>query len=181
MDAYLDVSYCDTSTLELLGKTSLFIAMKIEEIVPLRLEEVCYPFEARCVEPMEREMLNVLNFKLLPDTLYSWFELTVKLWDLFVDFEAAQFGCSLYKPAEQEFDPNRHVPQVFRLGSPPNKYRVAVQALDLMSLHFKMHEFARPRLALAVLALVHLNETNLQLSCPGNNLELLRWEVHTWV
>jgi len=30
-----------------------------------------------------------------------------------------------------------------------------------MSLHFEMHEYSRPRLALAVLALVHLQDSRL--------------------
>ena len=40
-------------------------------------------------------------------------------------------------------------------------YRVAVQALDLMSLDFEIHEFSRPRLTLAILALIHLRESGL--------------------
>lgn len=42
---------------------------------------------------MEREVVSVLKFKLLPDTLYFWFELAVKLWDVFVYQEARHYGC----------------------------------------------------------------------------------------
>jgi len=38
---------------------------------------------------MEREVLEVLNFKLMPDTLYFWLDLSVKLWDLYVSREGA--------------------------------------------------------------------------------------------
>lgn len=60
VDAYLGVTEYSTATLELLGKTSLFIAMKMEEITPYRLDELCRPFEATEVEQMERHILNEL-------------------------------------------------------------------------------------------------------------------------
>lgn len=97
----------------------------------------------------------------MPDTLYFWLDLAVKLWDDFALRTAVDFGCAQFKPAEKAFDVNRYVPDVFRLGQPPNKYRVVVQALDLITLHFKMHKFSRPRLSLALLALIYLNEAGL--------------------
>jgi hypothetical protein len=47
---------------------------------------------------MEREVLSVLKFKLLPDTLFFWFDLAVQLWDLFVHLEGFNIGCGLFKP-----------------------------------------------------------------------------------
>lgn len=41
---------------------------------------------------MERDVVSVLKFKLLPDTLYFWFDLAVGLWDIFVRREAAHLG-----------------------------------------------------------------------------------------
>ena len=36
------------------------------------------------MKTLEQEVVTELKFKLLPDTLYFWFELATKLWDLFV-------------------------------------------------------------------------------------------------
>ena len=36
---------------------------------------------------MERIVVSILNFKLLPDTLYFWFEIVVKLWDMFIQVD----------------------------------------------------------------------------------------------
>lgn len=36
---------------------------------------------------MEREVLTVLKFKLLPDTLNFWLDLGMRLWDLYVDYD----------------------------------------------------------------------------------------------
>lgn len=87
---------------------------------------------------MEREVIRLLNFKLLPDTLYFWFELAVKLWDVFVEQEAAHFDCTPFKPMPLKDDPNKYVAKnnPFQLSSPYGKYRVAVQALDLATLHY---------------------------------------------
>ena len=57
---------------------------------------------------------------------------------------------------------------------------MAVQALDLMSLHFEMHDFYRPRLALAVLALVHLREFGLLVFYPCDSLLQLEAHVIKW-
>jgi hypothetical protein len=64
------------------------------------------------------------------------------------------------------YEPRKHQ---FQLGK-PNMYRVAVQALDLMSLDFEIHEFSRPRLTLAVLALIHLQESRLFSLYPCHSL-----------
>lgn len=57
---------------------------------------------------MEREVLSVLKFKLFPDTLNFWLDLGIRLWDLFVDCEASNYGCRLYKPREIHKDFNRY-------------------------------------------------------------------------
>lgn len=130
---------------------------------------------------MEVEVVQTLEFKLLPDTLYFWFDLAVQLWDIFVRHEAAHLGCHLFKPPETRRDVMRYQPgfHLFQLGQ-PNPYRVAVQALDLMSLHFKFLAFSRPMLILAVLALVHVSHSGLlqpyHCLSPGQlQEELTRW------
>ena len=111
---------------------------------------------------MEREVVSVLKFKLLPDTLYFWFELAVKLWDVFVYQEARHYGCQVFKPQEVRKNFNSYNPQTnrFQLGV-PNLYRLGAQALDLMSLDFEIHEFSRPTLVIAVLALIHMQNSKL--------------------
>ena len=59
---------------------------------------------------MEKSVLNVLKFKLTPDTLLFWLDLGIRLWDLYVEEGASNFGCQLYKPQEVHKDYNRYEP-----------------------------------------------------------------------
>lgn len=180
LDAYLDREYVSNSYLKLLGITCLHIAMKVEEVDLVSLRDILRPpanahiddvVTSQQVEAMERQVVTALNFKLLPDTLYFWFDLGVQLWDLFVGQEAANFGCRLFKPQEVVKDLSKYEPlkNCFQLGS-YNRYRVAVQALDLMSLHYAIHKFSRPSLILALLALVYMREVGLIAPTPYSNL-----------
>ena len=49
---------------------------------------------------METEVVTVLQFKLLPDTLFFWLDLDLRLWDLFVEEqkEAGKMDCCRFKP-----------------------------------------------------------------------------------
>lgn len=117
---------------------------------------------------------------MITDTVYFWLDLGAKLWDLFVLHEGATLGCKSFKP--HEVGPSNReliVKSDFQLGSSPNKYRRVTAALDLMSLHFQMHDFSRPQLALALLALVYLNEMDL-VSFTDNNTDHLRTELYEW-
>ena len=65
--------------------------MKVEEVDLTSLRDLLKvhqnlppDFTIHQVESMEREVIKVLKFKLVPDTLYFWFELAVQLWDVFV-------------------------------------------------------------------------------------------------
>ena len=42
---------------------------------------------------MEKKILEVLDFKLTPDTLIFWLDLIIRLWDLYVEQEASNYGC----------------------------------------------------------------------------------------
>lgn len=68
----------------------------------------------------------------------------------------------------------------FQLGSNENRYRVGIQALDLMSLDFELNEFLRPNLVLAMLALLHMQETKLLAPYPHYNTLQLQEEVRDW-
>ena len=133
---------------------------------------------------MERDVVQVLKFKLLPDTLYFWFDLAVQLWDIYVSREAAHLGYQVFKPQEASGrrNLNRYEPKLhrFQLGSDENRYRVGIQALDLMSLDFELHEFSRPNLVLAMLALLHMQETKLLAPYPHYNELQLQEEVRDW-
>ena len=84
----------------------MHIAMKIEEIDLVSLRDILRPMQANTrpvfqvheVEQMERDVVQVLKFKLLPDTLYFWFDLAVQLWDIYVCREAAHLGYQVFKP-----------------------------------------------------------------------------------
>ena len=55
-------------------------------------------FLVRDVERFEREVITVLKFNLILDTLYFWLDLAVKLWDLFIENEGSYLGYRVYKP-----------------------------------------------------------------------------------
>lgn len=49
-------------------------------------------FSVGDVERFEREVVTVLKFKLMLDTLYFWLDLAVKLWDVFMENEGSYLG-----------------------------------------------------------------------------------------
>ncbi len=70
--------------LMLLGLTCLHIAMKMEEVDLVSMRDMLTAsrsspqiFPNSHVERMEREVVSVLKFKLIPDTLYFWFDLGI--------------------------------------------------------------------------------------------------------
>ncbi|XP_052003479.1 G1/S-specific cyclin-E2-like isoform X2 [Xyrauchen texanus] len=65
--------------LQLIGVTSLFIASKIEEIYPPKLQEFAYVSDGACSEEEilaeELVMLKALKWDLCPETVISWLKL----------------------------------------------------------------------------------------------------------
>ena len=57
---------------------------------------------------------------------------------------------------------------------------MAVQALDLMSLHYGFHEFNRPKLILAILAFLHMHAFGLLVLCEGITIRSLKAEISAW-
>ena len=55
-----------------------------------------------------------------------------------------------------------------------NMYRRAMQALDLMSLHFSVNNFNRHSLALTILVLELMHEIEIVDLSPGQDMELLQ-------
>ena len=138
-------------------------------------------FLVRDVERFEREVITVLKFNLILDTLYFWLDLAVKLWDLFIENEGSYLGYRVYKPVSAQKFSIRYEPpnNEFQLGK-PNRYRDIVQALDLMSLHFEVHLYTRPSIVLAVLAVIHLRDSQLLELNPCSNIPQLQDEIKLW-
>ena len=169
------------------------IAMKIEEVELHSLRSLLGPpppdgreplFGLADVHIMERKVVSVLKFKLLPDTLYFWFDLVVKLWDTFITYDCSEIpNYPLFKPPEgkinsHEYDPMKPESK-FKLGI-PNPYRVLVQALDLMSLHFKIHDYCRPNLVIGLCAVQFLYEIGLLHINSGSHPKTLKDEILHW-
>ena len=94
--------------------------MKVEEVELQPLRRLLLPapqnsreplFTATDVHIMERRVVSVLNFKLLPDTIYFWLDLLIRLWDDFLiyDMSEVEYPFPLFKPTPrtnlQEYDP----------------------------------------------------------------------------
>lgn len=79
VDLYLSRKQPEKASLQLLGSTSLFIAMKIEEIQHSSVNSfVSYAggnaFTAPQIIEKEREMMTTLKWKIYPDTLNTWMD-----------------------------------------------------------------------------------------------------------
>ena len=62
--------------------SSLQIAMKLEEIDVVNLESARHPYSYKyTLAQYEQKVMQVLEFKLLPDTLYHWVEILMTYWD----------------------------------------------------------------------------------------------------
>ena len=75
--------------LQLIGVTAVYIASKVEEVfvptVKLFAKSTNYSSSIRRICQMEREMMNVLGFRLHPVTLISWADWYTKVWDDYAD------------------------------------------------------------------------------------------------
>ena len=94
---YLAVSFVDLyfarkpqsrQFLQLLGLTSLFIAMKIEEIQHSSVNSFVHyaggAFSCGQILAQERDILITLRWKTYPDTCNTWLDSYLSHWDLFV-------------------------------------------------------------------------------------------------
>jgi len=122
--------------------------MKMEEVElcslrtilnpPLRRGSGSSPISIEELVKNEHEVIQILGFKLFTDTLYTWLELTVKLWDDFVltsqelqqvyqDLHQSYCTYPLFKPPDHMRDPTKYEPagNGLELGI-PNNYRVII-------------------------------------------------------
>ena len=206
---YLAQSYIDQALtrqdvriqkFQLLGITALFMAAKMEELEPQvapKFAKYTSDFcSAKEICSKEREVVQLLNWRLNPDTLYFWMEYYVRMWDQFVFLQRLDSSFSIKKKKlqpvgtpvgplgldEREFlstaeDKNQtffHAPESFTVEQKGSTYRRIIQALDLISLDNKMHEMKRHALCLAVLAVSLMQQFNiLNLDIPDLDLDEL--------
>jgi len=55
-------------------------------------------------------IVSTLNFHLLPDTLYFWFDLAIKLWDVFIKVDEPIPNYPLFKPVDCPGHQSKYVP-----------------------------------------------------------------------
>ncbi|XP_030644365.1 G1/S-specific cyclin-E2-like [Chanos chanos] len=96
--------------LQLMGITALFIASKIEEIYPPKIQELAYVTDGACLEEeilqMELIMLKALNWDLCPETVVSWIKVYLQMASLY-DFSnllVPQFSQDTYIQITQLLD-----------------------------------------------------------------------------
>ncbi|XP_066539137.1 G1/S-specific cyclin-E2 isoform X2 [Hoplias malabaricus] len=96
--------------LQLIGITSLFIASKIEEIYPPKLQEFAYVTDGACDEDeileMELVILKALKWQLSPETVISWLKLYAQVASLkeSPNFLVPQFSQETYIQITQLLD-----------------------------------------------------------------------------
>ncbi|XP_023648787.1 G1/S-specific cyclin-E2-like [Paramormyrops kingsleyae] len=100
----------DKTRLQLIGVTALFIASKLEEIYPPRLEELAYFTDGTCfekeIQQMELILLKALNWEIRPETVISWLKLYVQVSSLKDDHRllVPQFSPDTYVRITQLLD-----------------------------------------------------------------------------
>ena len=84
VDLYLSKKNVRLEEYNVLGLSALQIAMKIEEVDIVTINPTAYPYSPEyTLADYERKVLETLNFKLFPDTLYSWVDILIDYWDNF--------------------------------------------------------------------------------------------------
>lgn len=84
VDLYLSKKRVRLEEYNVLGLSALQIAMKIEEVDIVTINPTGYPYSHEyTLADYERKILETLNFKLFPDTLYSWVDILIDYWDNF--------------------------------------------------------------------------------------------------
>ena len=123
--------------LQLIGVTAVYIASKVEEVfvptVKLFAKSTNYSSSVRRICTMEREMMNVLGFRLHPVTLISWADWYTKVWDDYADKMNLHGLTEVQDAAFRQFTLHSH-----------NRYRTLMTYLDAVAIDYKSHEY-QPR------------------------------------
>lgn len=172
VDLFLSKQSTQLSDFKLVGITALHIAMKIEEVDLVALGRIASQSEIRKITDIEKKMLRVLDYKLLPDTLNFWLESVMKFWDHFAFNKKPSALPLFFKKTIHWEAGNQMVLNPISLTK-DNMYRRAMQVLDLMSLHFNVHQFKRTSLALAIVVIELMQELDIVDLSPGQEIPLL--------
>ena len=89
---------------QLLGISALYLAMKMDEVELRRVTEFAFYTEnavsASQIAVQERQIVQTLNFNILPDTLYFWVDLLMDQWDSFALVTLELSTQNLFKRAQ---------------------------------------------------------------------------------
>jgi cyclin E len=187
---YLAINYMDRALsnipkikkneFQLFGIACMVIASKCEEIYPPRLDDWVKSadngYSPKQILNTEKILLNSLNFKIYPATVYNWINWLMSQWDNFVDYH---FGCvSFNRPKDfaNLSDPEKTSAQksyekrfiVFKEANQKayKRFRETLQILDASSLRVDFTKFIPRVLAGGLLYLMvskYFFETNYEL------------------
>lgn len=137
--------------LQLIGVTAVYIASKVEEVfvptVKIFSKSTNYSSSVRRITQMEREMCQVLGFRLHPVTLISWADWFTKEWDIYADANNIHALTEMHDCAFRQFTLHSY-----------NRYRSFMTYLDAVAIDYRGHEFAPRIIVAALLYLVIGNE-----------------------
>ena len=84
IDLYLSKNNVKAEEYNILGMSSLSIAMKLDEVDVVNLDDTKHPYSDEfTLAEYEKKVVSALEFKILPDTLYQWVEIFITYWDSF--------------------------------------------------------------------------------------------------
>ncbi|KPP76912.1 G1/S-specific cyclin-E2-like [Scleropages formosus] len=151
-DRFMMTQDCvDKNCLQLIGITALFIASKVEEIYPPKLQDFAYLTDGSClvdeIKLMELIMLKALNWEIRPETVISWLKLYIQV-------------------ASLKDDPNILVPQFSQ-----KTYIQIAQLLDLCILDINSLDYQYGVLAAA--ALSHFTSFEVAQNASGLRQDIL--------
>lgn len=170
---YLAISYLDTyllktktpldrCQLQLLGITCLFIAAKLEEIHPAKVEDLAFLTDGACdVQDMlsfEMIILNVLKWKLHPTTLLDWLALYLQH-----AYHPQSETLDLLIPTEQHR--KRPLGDIIHKHFPDDILVQMMQLCDIITLDLASLNYKQEELAAAVL--YHFSASNIVEKATG--------------
>ncbi|KAH9394559.1 G1/S-specific cyclin-E1 [Tyrophagus putrescentiae] len=150
--------------LQLLGITCLFIASKIEEIFPPKLDRFSFVCDGACddkeILAKEQLVLNTLNWELSPLTPNSWLNVYMQIYSNNV----------LNKPCDKENAPDLSSGERFLFPNFESKLFVQIAHLiDLCTLN--AGSLAFPYSVIAASAFYHFTNEDVVLQCTGKTME----------
>ena len=99
---------------------------------------------------MEREMMQVLGFRLHPVTLISWADFYTRMWDDYADANNLHALTEVHDAAFRQFTLHSY-----------NRYRSFMTYLDAIAIDYRAHEFEPRKLVAALLYLVIGNQNTM--------------------